>query len=314
MMTPNSANTITRQNSINRDLLKTLAAPAPVRLIVQTLLEWTWIFMCIAAAVGIDHWAVSLACMVLIATRQHALLILMHEFSHYQFSRKHAGWNDLLGDLFTAFPFFITVHGFRRNHMLHHKHAWTAQDPNYLAAIQKPRYQFPKPYLQVVLEILKHCIGFYTLAELKRYTINAGMAVSLPRRVHIHRLIFVLVLVMAISWFGQWKTVLLYWLIPMATFLMAILYLRDLGEHFGLPKQSFASARTVHAGWFDRLLIAQNGVNFHADHHRYPSVPFFRLHLLHSVLQAAPNHQHDAVMTGGYLTGLLRELAAAPKN
>ena len=299
---------------IDRDLLKVLSAPAPARLLAQTALEWSWIFLCSAVAINFDNWPINLICMLVIATRQHALLVLMHEFSHYQFSRKHAYWNDLLGDVLTAFPFLITVHGFRRNHLLHHRHAWTAHDPNYLAAIKKPQYQFPKSRPQLLLEIFKHSLGYYTLSELKRYTISAGMAVSLPRPVHIHRVIFTAIFIFTISHFDLWRAVLLFWITPMATFLMAILYVRDLGEHFGLPKACFASARTVRAKWPERFLIAQNGVNFHADHHRFPSVPFFRLHALHLALMDAQVKQKSAVVTDGYLTGLVAELSHAAKT
>ncbi|MFC6690534.1 hypothetical protein ACFQD2_05070 [Pseudomonas lini] len=54
----------------------------------------------------------SVLAVVFIGTRQHALLILMHEFSHRQFSRTRPMLNDTLGDLLTAIPFTITISGF----------------------------------------------------------------------------------------------------------------------------------------------------------------------------------------------------------
>ncbi len=294
---------------IERDLLKTLAQPAPIRLLLQTLVEWGCIVCLAIIAERFASVAVSLACMLLIATRQHALLTLMHDYSHYQFSRQKKWWNDLLGDVFTAFPFFITIYGFRRNHHLHHRFTWTANDPNHVAAAAKQRYQFPKLYSQVLAEIFKHSIGFYTFAELKRYTVSAGMSIALPRSTHIHRAIFTVVLCAVVTVQGWWMAVLLYWIMPMATFLMAILYVRDLGEHVGLPKPGFDSSRTVLPNWFERLLIAQNGVNFHTEHHRFPSVPFFRLHRLHRILMQDPAYRSEAVVTNGYLTGLLAELS-----
>ena len=299
---------------IERDLLKALAQPASVRLLMQTGMEWVSIIVLILIASQSTNLVVNLGCMLLIASRQHALLTLMHEYSHYQFSRKRAWWNDLLGDVFTAFPFFITIHGFRRNHQLHHRHAWTAKDPNYVAAMAKTRYQFPKPYRQVWIEILKHGIGYYTLAELQRYTISAGMAIDLPRSTHLHRALFVIILFTVTVYFGWWKELLLYWLLPLATFLMAILYLRDLGEHFGLAQPGFDSSRTVLTGWLGRLLIAQNGVNFHAEHHCYPSVPFFRLHRLHDALMRDHAYRSAAVVTDGYLSGLITELVISPTD
>lgn len=300
---------ITSKIPIERTLLKALTQPAPVRLLLQTAIEWISIVVLILIASRYDNLTITLGCVLLIATRQHALLTLMHEYSHFQFSRKYAGWNDLLGNVFTAFPFFITVYGFRRNHQLHHRNAWTDDDPNYVAAMMKVRYQFPKPNHQVWFEIVKHAVGYYTLAELKRYTINAGMATSLPRTTHLHRALFAIVLFTVVTYFGWWKDVLMYWLLPMSTFLMAILYIRDLGEHFGLAKPGIDSSRTVLTGWIDRLLFAQNGVNFHTEHHCYPAVPFFRLQLLHDTLMRNPAYRNHAVVTDGYLSGVITELS-----
>lgn len=292
-----------------RELLSRLARPAPARLLMQTLLEWACILTLAAVAVWHAHPLVSLPCMLLIATRQNALLVLMHEYSHYQFSRRHRWLNDLLGDLLTAFPFFISVHGFRRNHLAHHRAAGGDDDPNLVAALRKPQYQYPKPRRQVWLEIARHAAGWYTLAELKRYTFDAGMATGLPRGVRIARAVFVMAVIGVVAAFDLWLIVLLYWLLPLATFFMAILYLRDLGEHFGMPGPGFYASRTVLAGPLERLLICQNGVNFHAEHHLFPSVPFFRLRRLHDLLMEDSRYRRHAVVTHGYLTGLLDELS-----
>lgn len=299
---------------IERELLKELAKPAPKRLLLQTAVEWLWIACLIATASQSSHMPVSIGCMILIATRQHALLALMHEYSHYQFSRKHAWLNDLVGDVFTALPFFITVHGFRRNHMLHHRHVWTEQDPNWVASSKETRYQFPKTSTQVFSEIAKHCVGWYTLRELQRYTVVAGMAVDLPRSTQLCQAVFAALLIGTVTYFEFWSSFFLFWLLPLATVLMGILYIRDLGEHFGMPREGLANSRTVVAGWVERILIAQNGVNFHTEHHLYPSVPFFRLRTLHQALMAYPEYEGAALITRGYFKGLTGELTADPKK
>ncbi|MGZ3241660.1 MAG: fatty acid desaturase, partial [Burkholderiaceae bacterium] len=118
----------------------------------------------------------------------------------------------------------------------------------------------------------------------------------------------------AATWLGLWWTVLLYWIVPLATFLMAILYLRDMGEHFGLSSPGIAGSRTVLAGWIERLLICQNGVNFHTEHHLFPSVPFFRLQRLHQALMKDGRYRKHAVMTHGYLSGLIDEVTTLHGN
>lgn len=297
-----------------RDVLKKLSQSGSSRLLLRTCVEWA----CIVAAMFIAHdlanvW-VSLACIVLIATRQHALLALMHEYAHHQLSRKWSLLNDIVGDVLTALPFLITVHGFRRNHMPHHRHASTDQDPNWVATLKKERYHFPKTRLQIYLEIAKHCLGWYTIEDLKGYTVNAGMAVDLPRSVRICRAVYALCLVALVAYFQLWSVVLLYWLLPMATVLMAILYIRDMGEHFGMPRAGIANSRTLNAGVLERLIIAPAGVNYHAEHHLFPAVPYFRLGELHQQLLKDECYREHAVITDGYMTGLLREVSCPPVN
>lgn len=309
-----SAQTVGAHVHLERDLLKDLAKPAPIRLLLQTGIEWLYIVALIIAATWFSDIAISLLCMLLIATRQHALLALMHEYSHYQLSRKHAWLNDLLGDILTAFPFLITTHGFRRDHMPHHRHVSTDRDPNWVCSLKKDRYQFPKTRKQIFMEILKHCIGWYTPEDWKGYTIVSGMAVNLPRATHINRAVYMIVFAAAASYFDLWWTVLLYWIVPIATFLMAIFYVRDIGEHLGMPSPGIAGSRTVLAGWLERILICQNGVNFHTEHHLFPSVPFFRLKHLHHALMKSNYYRKNTVVTHGYLSGLINEIAAVPKN
>ena len=302
-----------RPIELDRALLKELARPAPARLLLQTAFEWSCIGVLVVAAVRVSHPAFSVACMLLIATRQHALLTLMHEYAHHQLSRRHAGINDLVGDVFTALPFFITIHGFRRNHLAHHRHVCTAQDPNWMSSLKKPRFRFPKTRAGFAIEVLKHGLGRYTLGELKGYTVDAGMSTGLPRATRIRAAARAIVLAGMATYFGLWEVLLLYWIVPLATFLMAILYIRDVGEHFGMPAPGIERSRTVLAGCLERLLIAQNGVNFHAEHHLFPSVPFFRLHRLHKALMQDAHYRAQAVVTRGYLGELFTEAAAGPR-
>lgn len=134
------------------------------------------------------------------------------------------------------------------------------------------------------------------------------MATALPARVRAARAAYWVAIIALVAGCDLWWEVLLYWLLPLSTFFMAILYLRDLGEHFGMPAPGICASRTVLAGPLERLLICQHGVNFHAEHHLLPSVPFFRLRRLHDLLMEDVRYRRQAVITHGYLHGLLGEL------
>jgi len=163
---------------------------------------------------------------------------------------------------------------------------------------------------RVLLEILKHCLGRYTASDLKQYTVDSGMSVGLPAATRRRQVLFYLAVAGLATWLHGWTVLLLYWVLPMFTFLIAILYVRDIAEHHGLPRQGLMGSRTVLPWGWDRLVFCQNGVNYHTEHHLYPSVPFFRLGRLHRRLMQDQGFRRDAVLTRGYLTGLLDEVSS----
>jgi fatty acid desaturase len=98
----------------------------------------------------------------------------------------------------------------------------------------------------------------------------------------------------------------IYWLVPVALaqpMLRAIL----LAEHMGCSETSdmLSNTRTTYTLWPVRFLMWE--MPYHADHHRYPALPFFSLARAHQSL--APHLAHIA--RRGYAAlhfGLLREL------
>src|SRR5690606_32200433 len=69
------------------------------------------------------------AAIALIASRQHALMVLTHEGIHKRLSRTL--WiNDWLARLTAAFPVFISLAKWRLIHLYHHQYTHTADDPD----------------------------------------------------------------------------------------------------------------------------------------------------------------------------------------
>lgn len=261
-----------------------------------------------ALSLRVDHPAATLLAVLFIATRQHALLVLMHEFSHRQFSRTRPGLNDTLGDFLTALPFFVTVHGFRRDHAAHHAHTSTDADPNWSLSQGVERYTFPKSPRAMGWTLAKHVLGCYTLRDLKGFLFDSKMAVACPRATRVRQLVFGVAVVATTTWFHAWPVVALYWLLPSLTGLMALLYLREVGEHFGMFRPDLSPSRTLLLNAAERWLIAPYNVHYHAEHHLHPAVPAFRLRELHERLRTLPAFASQTAYTRGY-RGLLRELS-----
>ena len=297
---------------LERELLQQLSRPAPGRLLFHTLFEWALIVGTISLAVWADSAWASFVAIVFIATRQHALLVFMHEFAHRQFSRTRPVLNDVIGDFLTALPMMVTVHGFRRDHFLHPRATSTRDDPNWASTRRRNRYRFPRSRAGMTWLLLLHTLGFYTPQELKSVLFDAGMATAAPRDVALRQAGFWLSVLGACWAFNLWSIVALYWFLPMFTVLMAVLYLREVAEHHAMPKRGLEAARTMLSGPVESFLIGPHAVGFHAEHHLYPSVPFCRLPQLHRLLSERAGYESHAVVTRGYFTGLLSEVSGRP--
>jgi fatty acid desaturase len=84
-------------------------------------------------------------------------------------------------------------------------------------------------------------------------------------------------------------------------------------EHFGSMDYSeeLGSTRTVIPFFWERAIFAPHNVNFHLEHHLYPSVPFYNLPALHHVAMRNPAFAQHAHLTKGYSVGLVAETLGA---
>ncbi|WP_260958562.1 fatty acid desaturase family protein [Pseudomonas citri] len=308
---PTMAEARQRIGTVERTRLLAWSTPAPLRLLALTVAEWVLILCAAGMAIQAESIFATLLAILFIGTRQHALLILMHEFSHRQFSRTRPVLNDTLGDLLTALPFTITLFGFRRDHTAHHLHTATDRDPNWVSCKGQERFTFPKSTLDMLGLLLKHGIGLYTLHEFKTALVTSRMASQCPPSTHYRQWIFAIAVAALLTGFNLWLAVAVYWLLPMFTVLMVLLYWRDVAEHFAIAQPEHDVSRTVIAPWWERLLIAPHGVGFHAEHHLYPAVPGFRLAQVHAALMEDEAYLQRAHVTRGYCTGLIREVSAS---
>jgi fatty acid desaturase len=73
----------------------------------------------------------------------------------------------------------------------------------------------------------------------------------------------------------------------------------------------FRESRTTYPTILERLLLGTNNINYHLDHHLYPSVPFYNLPALHDSLLKTKDFRENAHITTTYL-GVLRECLSSP--
>ena len=254
---------------------------------------------------------------LVIASRQHALLILMHDCTHGVAHEKRSV-NDLLGELVCASPMAVSMATYRLAHLAHHRAPNTDEDPDLARKMADPEeaatWQFPRAGSAAGgLGRLWWRSLTYLLRSLGDNSAAAGdPPPSSVRGLAAMRLALYALVAVLLTTHGAWGWFLLLWIAPLVLVLPLIMRLRSIAEHFGLPwRTDYDASRTVLAGAAERFLLAPHGINYHLEHHLVASVPFSRLAALHRRFMQLEAYRTRAHITEGYLTGrrpLIREL------
>ncbi len=257
-------------------------------------LQWIVIAGALALALHFRHWTVWLVAGAVIATRQTALGVLMHEAAHYHLSSRK--WlNDWVADLLCAFPIYMTTAGYRYEHMRHHQHTNTPEDPTWeKTQLDRDLLVFPQGPLKTFRVFLFDLLGLH-IPRMMRYlrsrTYVHRLVTGGPPRVspaeHVRWFLFHGALITFLALTNGWLPYLLLWLLPSMTWGTVLFRIRILAEHPATKAvNELHDTRFVEGTVFERLSIAPLNINYHLEHHLYPSVPCHHLPAIHKLLAA----------------------------
>ena len=293
--------------------LKPLFKARPLRHAWAILYNWIIIIGCMVLWTYFPSVWLYILAVIVIGARMHALAILMHDATHYRFL-KNRKWNDLLTNYSTMYFLFTSIQIYRRNHLAHHQHLNTEEDPDWVAKIGKRSFTFPQSLSQFLLQLSSYLILYQGVMDmmwfLKRFNGSFGNRPKKPEPV-VPKLLFYALLFGGLTFFDGWKYFLMFWLIPWLSTFYMFQYIRSVAEHFGdlTYDNLLTSTRTVKSNLLERFLIAPHHVGYHLEHHLYPGVPFYNLPKLHKLLMQRNDYQAKAHITKGYVTGLFEELS-----
>jgi fatty acid desaturase len=283
--------------------IKDLSALEPGKALWATAEEWLAIAAAIAACVYFWHPAVYILAVMVIGSRQHALLIIGHDASHYRYLPKR--WqNDLFANLFLMWPTFASVEGFRKFHGTHHqytglpndgnRHIWYTHDA---MGELEPGWVFPKTRTGLALVLLRRALFFTGLFWVVRGVVGSFLIPS-PHWMIAAKLGFYSVVAGALTYFDAWLGLVLYWLIPFCTWHILVQYVRIICEHSAVESEEaeYAITRTTIPTGLEAFFVLPRNVGYHLEHHWYPSVPFYRLPELHQALMAREGFRKHAVV------------------
>ncbi len=290
--------------------LLALSSISAYKSMLAVLLEWIIIASLFYVNAIYESIPLLVISIIIIGSRLHALGVFMHEATHYRL-HPNRKVNDFMGNVFCAWPILTTLASYRKNHLAHHRHMNTSEDPDWFSKIDVQYFQFPMARKDIVIAYLKALTGvmFFTFYLKRTLDISNNQKADTGKNSHKWIRFACYILILAGSYFsGYFSLIILLWLIPIMTSLVFFAHIRSVAEHFALPlEHKLNSTRTVKASWWEKVFCAPYNVQYHLEHHLYPSIPWYNLADCHQELCLNSDYLEHAHITGGYFSGLMAE-------
>jgi fatty acid desaturase len=244
-----------------------------------------WCIVVAAFAVALYWWNVPVVavCLVVVATRQHALLVLYHDAVHGLFARNRR-LNDFIVNTFVGVPCLLPVHLYRALHFSHHAHLGEACDPEKLLLYRGQPWDYrPLRTFPLLVQLVGDLFLWNNLAMVGRYVqaLRAG-TLRLPRTKAYPELALQFLLAgVLVAW--MWRIhpealpkILFLWFLPFLTLTQFLQKLRSFAEH-AAPEDDASRSCSWEPGWLGRQFLWPYNINFHREHHLRADVPWSRL-------------------------------------
>lgn len=240
--------------------------------------------------------------LAILAGRQLALAILMHDASHHSLFKTK--WlNTHLTDWLCARPIWNDVSKYRPYHLKHHAKTSQPDDPDLGLVKNFPITQsslFRKFFRDLNGQSgLKFLAGRVLMdLELLEWSVSNDPK-PIPRddrsNLELAKNLFKNSSGMLISnaaifsalWASGHPKLYLLWPLAYITPFPLFIRIRAMAEHAGLETShsALSNTRTTRAGWLARALVAPIHVNYHIEHHLMASVPHQKLGRMHQMLR-----------------------------
>lgn len=256
-------------------------------------LDWGVIFFVAYLCHHYFSWLLYLLSVLVIATRQHGLLVMVHEGAHFRLSNRRF-LNDFISNFFAGFPTLMPTGWYRRHHADHHKFLNTSRDPDWARKILSPEWRFPQRAQFLFLTLFRQLyVGGFEWVRLVVGIVGFSSPKNIIRSDRrgetFAQLAFYIFGSWAAAYFGALDKVVVYWFVPLLTIFPLLQRIRSISEHFGLENShELNSARNTLAPPLERFLVSPHNTNYHTIHHLFPSVPYFNLPKVHKHFSEVP--------------------------
>jgi fatty acid desaturase len=242
-------------------------------------LDWGIVFASMALVAVWPNLLTIVAAVFLIGARQLGLAVLMHEASHRSlFSSKKV--NDWAGNWLCAYPVWSDLTPYRPYHLQHHAHTGSEKDPDLglIAPFPITRESFRRK----VWRDLSGQTGWKFAKAAFQRTFGRWNDDAAARQAAIGVAATNAALLALLTLAGH-PALYLLWVVAWLTTNTLVTRIRSIAEHALTPEEDEprGHTRTTLPAWWERLLIAPNGVNYHMEHHLLITVPHYKLKTMH---------------------------------
>jgi fatty acid desaturase len=284
--------------------------------VVDALLCWISIIVCWAAVAHWPHWWLILPSAVVVGTRYYALHLIGHDGLHGRLFQRR-GWNDLFNDVVILGAIGAITRINKRNHIDHHDHLATLEDPD--------RHRHGCFNKATRLAVVAFLAGFTSVLRSvsnvfrpNRIAGGSNQSASVDQAYRLRDLVILagwqVSLVVGLTWWIAWWAYPALWLVPVYIFTVLGDNLRSFLEHSHPERDDLADRHrliTFLSNRVERIFLAPMNMNFHAIHHLWPSIPYYRLPMAAQEIREN-SESAGLVWRGSYLAYLWRYWRALP--
>lgn len=252
--------------------------------------DWLLIGASIAITVALKmNPVVYVLAVIMIGSRQRALMNLLHEASHKKLFRNRI-MNDWIGRFFTSYPMGASFTAYQSTHFIHHGFLWDMErDPKtqryaMLGLVSPPSGAFT---------FFLHHILWPVLLGPVFYNVKSALSLKDERKDESPvRYAFIALLIIGVIVTHQFMGFFLFWLIPFCTTFQIIRYWNEMAQHAGLQEyNAWMATRNWHSFPFFEWLVGSHSDDlYHLTHHLFPLIPHYRLAKAHRLLMQVPQY------------------------
>ena len=277
--------------------MRPLTSRAGLHLPTITAFGLEWVVIAATGAAAIHWWSapVFVAAALVIATRQHAILVLYHDGVHGLVARNRR-MNDFVVNLAVGVPLLLPIHLYRALHLSHHRHLGAQCDPERVLLYRGQPWNFrPLAMGPLVRQLAGDVSAWNAIVLAIRYLqeARAGTGLKLPQTRPFPELIlqYAVFLGAVTASFSFWPIqtlqAALFWFGPYLTVTQLLQKIRSFAEHVGAEIDSSLSC-SWRPGILGRLTIWPYNINYHREHHARPRIPWDRLPMMFTAAEQWP--------------------------